>query len=87
MALYVFSLKLDTAAFGMGSTDEPLDHLKHLLLPAIVLSFEPLAGITRYTRSSMMEVLNQDYVTTARAKGLPQRAVTLGHAFRNALCR
>ena len=86
VALYVFSLKLQILpTFGMGSTDEPLDHLKHLLLPAIVLSFEPLAGITRYTRSSMLEVLNQDYVTTARAKGLAQRAVTLGHAFRNAL--
>src|SRR5207247_1135233 len=67
-----------------GSTD-PLDHPKHLILPAIVLSLEALAGVTRYTRASMMDVLGQDFVTTARAKGLPERLVTLRHAFRNAL--
>jgi len=88
VGLYIFALKLNwLPTFGMvtpGSTD-PLDHLKHLILPAIVLSLEALAGVTRYTRASMLDVLGQDFVTTARAKGLPERVVTLGHAFRNAL--
>jgi peptide/nickel transport system permease protein len=88
VGLYIFALKLNwLPTFGMvtpGSTD-PFDHLKHLILPAIVLSLEALAGVMRYTRASMLDVLGQDYVTTARAKGLPERVVTLGHAFRNAL--
>ena len=88
VGLYVFALRLNLLpTFGMttpGSTD-PLDHPKHLILPAIVLSLEALAGVTRYTRASMMDVLGQDFVLTARAKGLPDRIVTLRHAFRNAL--
>jgi peptide/nickel transport system permease protein len=88
VGLYIFALKLDwLPTFGMttpGSTD-PLDHLKHLVLPAVVLSLEALAGVTRYTRTSMMDVLGQDFITTARAKGLPEQLVTLRHAFRNAL--
>jgi peptide/nickel transport system permease protein len=88
VALYVFALRLNILpTFGMvtpGSTD-PFDHAKHLVLPAAVLSLEALAGVTRYTRAAMMDVLSQDFVTTARAKGLPARLVTLRHAFRNAL--
>jgi dipeptide transport system permease protein len=59
--------------------------LSHLALPAIVLGTIPLAIIARMTRSSMLEVLNEDYVRTARAKGLPERTVVLKHAFRNAV--
>ena len=88
VGLYVFALKLNLLpTFGMvtpGSTD-PLDFPKHLLLPALVLSLEALAGVMRYTRASMLDVLSQDFVVTARAKGLPERLVTLRHAFRNAL--
>ncbi|MBM3572267.1 MAG: ABC transporter permease subunit, partial [Alphaproteobacteria bacterium] len=59
--------------------------LRHLILPAIVLSTVPLAVISRMTRSSMLEVLGEDYIRTARAKGLaPARVVGL-HALRNAL--
>jgi dipeptide transport system permease protein len=69
-------------------SDQPgafLDALHHLVLPAIVLGTVPLAVIARMTRSSMLEVLNEDYVRTARAKGLsPLRVVGL-HALRNAL--
>ncbi|MEP7205685.1 MAG: ABC transporter permease subunit [Casimicrobiaceae bacterium] len=59
--------------------------LSHLVLPAIALGTIPLAVIARMTRSSMLEVLGEDYVRTARAKGLPQRRVVLVHALRNAL--
>ena len=58
--------------------------LTHLLLPAVVLSSVPTAVIARITRASMGEVLLMDYVRTARAKGLPRRAVVLRHALRNA---
>ena len=61
------------------------DVLKHIILPAVALSTIPLAIIARMTRSSMLEVLRQDYIRTARAKGLFERFVILKHAFRNAL--
>ena len=62
-----------------------LDALRHLILPAIVLGTVPLAVIARMTRSSMLEVLSEDYVRTARAKGLRRRRVIGVHALRNAL--
>jgi len=61
------------------------DVIKHLILPSVALSTIPLAIIARMTRSSMLEVLRQDYIRTARAKGLFERFVILKHAFRNAL--
>jgi peptide/nickel transport system permease protein len=61
------------------------DVIKHLILPAVALSTISLAIIARMTRSSMLEVLRQDYIRTARAKGLLERLVILKHAFRNAL--
>lgn len=62
-----------------------LDRVYHLILPVTVLSFVSVAGLSRYVRSSMLEVLKQDYVRTAWAKGLQQRTVILKHALRNAL--
>ena len=62
-----------------------LDTLTHLLLPSIALLLISFAGFTRYTRASLLEVLNQDYIRTARAKGLTERTVVVRHAFRNAL--
>jgi peptide/nickel transport system permease protein len=59
--------------------------IKHLILPAFVLSIVSMASYIRYLRASMVEVLRDDYVRTARAKGLPELAVTWRHAFRNAL--
>ncbi len=59
--------------------------LEHLILPAITLATIPLAIIARITRSAMLEVLNQDYIRTARAKGLRGRSVIMHHAFRNAM--
>jgi peptide/nickel transport system permease protein len=61
------------------------DAITHLILPAVALATIPLAITARMTRSSMLEVLGQDYVRTARAKGLVERTVVLKHAFRNAL--
>ena len=62
-----------------------LDALRHLILPAIVLGTVPLGVIARMTRSSMLEVLSEDYVRTARAKGLSPCRVIGVHALRNAL--
>ena len=61
------------------------DRLAHLVLPTVVLSFNYIAGWSRYLRSSMLGVLRTDYVRTARAKGLPERRVVGVHALRNAL--
>jgi peptide/nickel transport system permease protein len=61
------------------------DAFSHLILPALALSTISMALIARMTRSSMLDVLGQDYIRTARAKGLARRAVILKHAFRNAL--
>jgi peptide/nickel transport system permease protein len=62
-----------------------MDRTVHLLLPGIVLSLIHMAGWGRFVRSSMLEVLRQDYVRTARAKGLGERVVISRHALRNAL--
>jgi len=62
-----------------------VDRTSYLILPLTVVSFGNLASITRYMRASMLDVINQDYVRTAKAKGLSQRKVILKHAFRNAL--
>jgi peptide/nickel transport system permease protein len=61
------------------------DLAKHLILPIFVSAFTGLAGDSRFMRSSMLEVIRQDYVTVARAKGLPEKTVIYRHAFRNAL--
>lgn len=71
---------------GYGDPGAPLaDRLQHLILPAIVLGTLNSALIIRFTRASMLDVLSDDYVRTARAKGLPERTVILHHALRNAL--
>lgn len=62
-----------------------LDTFTHLALPTIALILVSVASYTRYSRASMLEVMGQDYVRTARAKGLPERTVITRHAFRNAL--
>jgi peptide/nickel transport system permease protein len=69
----------------MGSWEQLLDRGRHLVLPASSLALILAAGVARYTRGSMLEVIRQDYIRTARAKGLPERSVILKHALRNAL--
>jgi peptide/nickel transport system permease protein len=68
-----------------GQFDIFIDAVKHLILPCIAVGTIPLAIIARMTRSSLLEVLGLDYIRTARAKGLRQRAVIFKHAFRNAI--
>lgn len=62
-----------------------VDSFTHLLLPTCALILISFASYTRYTRASLLEVMNQDYIRTARSKGLTQRTVVVRHAFRNAL--
>jgi peptide/nickel transport system permease protein len=69
---------------GTG-VDFVIDRAHHLVLPVIVLMIAEIATFSRYMRASMLEVINSDYVRTARAKGLPEKRVTMKHAFRNAL--
>jgi peptide/nickel transport system permease protein len=66
-------------------TEKFSDRFMHMLLPAIALGIGGAAGIARYMRGSMLEVIHQDYIRTARAKGLSERAVIFKHALRNAL--
>jgi len=61
------------------------DLIKHLILPVLVSAFGGLAYLSRYSRASMLEVLRQDYIRTARAKGVPEKKVIYRHALRNAL--
>lgn len=61
------------------------DRLWHLMLPAIIMAIHGIGGLSRYTRSSMLEVIRQDYIRTAKAKGLPEDTVYYKHALRNAL--
>lgn len=69
----------------MGPFERLWDWIKHLILPVGISAFGGIAGLSRYSRSSMLEVIRQDYIRTARAKGLPEHDVILKHAFRNAL--
>jgi peptide/nickel transport system permease protein len=69
----------------LTSLERVFDVLSHLILPVFVSAFGGLAGMSRYMRSNMLEVIRQDYITTARAKGLDERTVIFKHAMRNAL--
>jgi peptide/nickel transport system permease protein len=70
---------------GMSPLGQILDVARHLVLPSIGLGLASAAGIARYMRGEMLEVINQDYIRTARAKGLSERRVVFRHALRNAL--
>ncbi|MBX3012155.1 MAG: ABC transporter permease [Caldilineaceae bacterium] len=87
--IYIFALKLDILpTYGMQTIGEPfslIDRVRHLILPATILGVFNAGVWARYTRSSMLEVLHTDYVTTARSKGLREWVVVLRHAFRNSL--
>lgn len=69
----------------LGEQDSTIDVVRHMVLPVAVLAMAQVPLMMRYARSTMLEVLRQDYMTTARAKGLRERIVLLSHAFRNAL--
>jgi peptide/nickel transport system permease protein len=82
--ILTFSYKLNVMP-ALGRGDGGLDTVKHLIMPAFALGFSLAAITTRITRASMVEALTQDYIETARSKGLSSRSVVLKHAFRNAL--
>jgi peptide/nickel transport system permease protein len=88
VGIYVFSLTLDwLPAGGLHTTGQTGfgDLVKHLILPAAILGFAMMGPYVRYARSSMLDVLDQDYLTTARSKGLPFRRVIRRHGLPNAL--
>ncbi len=89
LGLYFFSLKVSWFPSGGYSTPgQPFsltDRLHHLALPAAIIAINYVASTMRYTRSAMLDVLGQDYVRTARSKGLKETLVIGRHAFRNAL--
>jgi|SRR5699024_1826009 len=87
MLVLYFSVNLGWfPATGMGSMNDGIvPFLKHLILPSITLATIPMAEFARITRSSMLEVVSQDYIKSARAKGLSEWIVIVKHAFKNAL--
>lgn len=89
MVIFVFAERLDWIPSGgretLGAPFSLADRLHHLVAPALVLGLVLVATWSRYTRASMLETIGQDYVRTARAKGLEERGVIWVHAFRNAL--
>jgi peptide/nickel transport system permease protein len=89
IGLYIFSVRLHWMPSGgmltPGEDFSIVDLIHHLILPAALLSIAQAALITRYMRASLLEVLNQDYVRTARAKGIMEFWVITKHALRNAL--
>ena len=88
ITIYVFSVELGWLPAGNRYTVGDasfLDYLHHLIGPSLVLALVTIAIWSRYMRSSMLDVINQDYIRTARAKGLPERVVLAHHAIRNAL--
>jgi peptide/nickel transport system permease protein len=88
-AIYILSLKLDLLpTYGMMTIGVPfslIDRVRHLIMPACILGFASAGVFARYTRASMLDVMRSEYVTTARAKGLRERTITVRHIFRNAL--
>ena len=86
LLIYLFAAKLGWfPAIGAGDFSDPVDNLRSLVLPAITLGLVETAYVARMTRSVMLNVLSDDYVRTARAKGLTERSVLLKHALRAGL--
>ncbi len=94
LLLYLFSMRLGwTPMSGMSSDylgnygffEGIFDVLHHMILPATVLLIQSLAGVIRYVRTSMLDIIKQDYIRTARSKGLSEKVIVYSHAFRNAL--
>jgi ABC-type dipeptide/oligopeptide/nickel transport system permease component len=86
LLIYFFSAKAGLfPAIDAGDFSEPLDNLHHLVLPAITLGLVETAYVARMTRSVMLNVLSDDYIRTARAKGITERAVMVRHALRAAM--
>jgi peptide/nickel transport system permease protein len=89
IAIFVFAVTLKWLPAGgfstIGKDPNPTDTLRYLVMPALILGLVNAAPLSRYTRASVLDVLSSDYITTARSKGLDERAILVRHAFRNAL--
>jgi peptide/nickel transport system permease protein len=89
MLIILFGLTFKVLPTGgmytLGSDQSPADYLRHLVLPVLTLAITGLSQIARYTRSSLMQVLNMDFVRTGRAKGLTPGRLMTGHALKNAM--
>jgi peptide/nickel transport system permease protein len=87
MMILLFSVKLNwlPPSGFVSPFEEPVRGIKLMIMPVLILGWEGAAVLTRQTRSSMLEVLNQDYIRTARAKGLESRRVVWLHALKNAM--
>jgi peptide/nickel transport system permease protein len=89
MTIFIFSLKLGWLPSGgmytLGGEEDLLDLASHLVLPTVVLALVLVAQWSRYTRSSFLEVIHQDYIRTARSKGLGGGRILFRHAFPNAV--
>ncbi len=89
MTIFIFSLKLGWLPSGgmytLGGEEDILDLIRHLIMPALVLALVLVAQWSRYTRSSFLEVIHQDYIRTAKSKGLSGIRVLYRHAFPNAI--
>ncbi|TDY16837.1 peptide/nickel transport system permease protein [Paraburkholderia sp. BL6665CI2N2] len=88
VVIYVFAVHLNWLPAGNRMTEGDgsfFDYVHHLIGPCVVLALVTTAAWSRYMRSSMLEVINQDYIRTARAKGVPEYQIVMRHALRNAL--
>jgi peptide/nickel transport system permease protein len=88
VAIQIFAIKLKwfpTGGRSVYGATSYIERIPNYIMPALVLGFALTAALMRYTRGSMLDVLNKDYVKTARSKGLPEWKVFIKHAFRNAL--
>lgn len=87
MLILFFAVRLNWLPSGgfTSITDDPVQHFKQMIMPAFALGFTSAGLLARLVRSSMLDVLKEDYIRTAQAKGLPQRIMVVRHALRNAL--
>jgi peptide/nickel transport system permease protein len=87
MLILFFAVRLQWLPSGgyTSITEDPVQHFKQMILPAFALGFTSAGLLARLVRSSMLDVLKEDYIRTAQAKGLPQRLMVVRHALRNAL--
>ena len=88
-AIFIFSVRLNVlpsgGMFSPGKPFDPIDWIRHLILPVLVLGLAGVGPVLRYVRTSIVETLGRDYLVTARAKGLPRTKIIVRHAFPNAL--
>jgi ABC-type dipeptide/oligopeptide/nickel transport system permease component len=86
LMMLLFAVELNwLPALGGGDLKDPGSNISHLILPGVTLGFVMVASVARLTRSAMLNILQEDYVRTARAKGMRERSVLLTHALRSAL--